>query len=419
MAKRRSGIRYNNLFAKAKRSLVGGVNSPVRSFGYVDERPLFAKRGRGSKLYDYDGKAYIDYLLSWGALILGHSHPSVVRDVKRTIVSGLSFGVTNAKEVELAELIRGAIPSIEKIRFTNSGTEAVMGAIRLTRGFTKRDKILKFENSYHGHADYLLAKTGSGLATLSLPSSAGVPKDFTKHTLIIPYGDGDALDKIFKRHGKEIAAVIVEVVGGNCGVTEPDLMFLEKLRRLTKKYQALLIADEIITGFRFSYGSAALKLGITPDLICLGKIIGGGLPVGAYGGSRAIMDKLSPLGNVYQASTFAGNPVTMQAGISTLKILKALENDYAKLHELTRYLCANLKSAAQALGIDLKVIHYGNMFSLKFEDRRRFKKFYRHLLNKGVFFVPSEFEANFLSFAHTKKDIDRTIEYARSALKKI
>jgi glutamate-1-semialdehyde 2,1-aminomutase len=415
MAKRKLNTKYNKLLARAAKVLVGGVNSPVRSFGYAGVKPLFVKSGKGSKIYDHDGNSYIDYVLSWGSLVLGHAHPAVVRDTRRVVASGLSFGVTNDREIELAELIRSAIPFIEKIRFVNSGTEAVMGAIRLARGVTKRDKILKFENSYHGHADYLLAKAGSGLATLSIPTSAGVPKDFTRHTLIAPYGDSDAVDGIFRKHGKEIAAVIVEPVGGNYGVIEPDRAFLEKLRRITKKYGALLIFDEVITGFRFSYGSAAQRFGITPDLICLGKIIGGGSPVGAYGGGANIMDKLAPSGDVYQASTFAGNPVTMQAGISTLNSLRALKYDYARLYDLTRYLCANLKSEAQKRGIGLRINYYGSMFSLKFKHRSDFRRFYGYMLENGVFFAPSEFEANFLSFAHTKKEIDRTLKHAKKA----
>jgi len=409
----------NSLFKEANRYLVGGVDSPVRSFGYVGGKPLLARSGCGAKIYDYDGKAYIDYVLSWGALILGHAHPSVMRDLKHSLSDGLSFGATNSKEVELAGLIHDAIPFVEKIRFTNSGTEAVMGALRLARGATKRDKIVKFTDSYHGHADYLLAKAGSGLATLGLPSSAGVPKDFTKHTIIAPYGDSDSLENIFEKYGSQIATVIVEPIGGNHGVVAPDPAFLEKLRRVTKNHGALLIFDEVITGFRFNYGSIAREFAIMPDIICLGKIIGGGLPIGAFGGSADVMNNLAPLGNVYQASTFAGNPVTMQAGISTLKALRAVKNDYELLDDLTRYLVANIKSEANTAGIKMEAARYESIFSFKFIKRSDFRRFYRKMFEGGVFFAPSEFEANFLSFAHTRKDIEETIVRAEEVFNKL
>lgn len=405
----------DKIFKDAGRYLVGGVDSPVRSFEYAGGRALTIKKGKGARVYDYDGNAYIDYVLSWGANILGHAHPSVIRDLKAAVSSGLSFGATSKPEAELAKIIIAAIPFIEKIRFVNSGTEAVMGAVRLARGYTKRDKILKFENSYHGHADYLLVKSGSGLATLGIPSSSGVPKDFVKHTLIAPMGNARRLDEIFNKYGDEIAAVIVEPVGGNYGVIPPDIDFLKRLRYLTKQSGSILIFDEVITGFRFGFGSEARRLGITPDLICLGKIIGGGLPIGAYGGSEKIMDRLAPKGDVYQASTFSGNPIVMRSGIATLEILKKNKNHYERLKELTGYLASGLEAAARRKGTYLKVSHYGNMFSLRFRDRKRFAKFYKGALEKGIFFAPSEFEANFVSFAHTKKDIDKTIEGAGHA----
>jgi len=418
MAKRR--IRENKiLFEEARQRLVGGVDSPVRSFSYAGADPILIKRGRGPKVYDYDGNAYIDYVLSWGSLILGHANPVVLRDLKRALNSGLSFGTTNDSEIKLARMIQEAIPFIDRIRFVNSGTEAVMGAIRLARGYTGRDKIVKFEGAYHGHADYLLTRGGSGLATLQIPSSAGVPKDFVKHTLVIPFGDIEATKYMFRRYSGQIAAVIVEPVGANYGVVLPDVNYLKKLREITKTHGALLIFDEIITAFRFNFGAIAQEFGIAPDLICLGKIIGGGLPIGAYGGKWDIMEHLAPLGKVYQASTFSGNPIVMQAGISTLKLLKALGKDHARIKDLTRYLSANLKNEARERNIDMDVTYYGSIFSIKFKNKKKFRSFYRHMLESGVYFAPSEFEVNFLSLAHTKRDIDKTIACARSALAKI
>ncbi len=406
------------LFNLARRYLVGGVDSPVRSFKYAGGRPLLLKSGRGAKVFDYNNKEYLDYVLSWGAAILGHAHPAVLKTIKQKLGLGLGFGTTNQAEIELAQEIARAIPLIEKIRFVNSGTEAVMGAIRLARAYTGRDKIIKFADSYHGHADYLLVKAGSGLATLGIPASAGVPKDFIKHTLVVPFGDEEALEKVFKKYKNEIAALLLEPVGANYGVLPADTGFLKRVRSLTRKYNSLLICDEIITGFRFRFGAASHDFGIIPDLICLGKIIGGGLPIGAYGGSAKIMNNLAPLGKVYQASTFAGNPVVMQAGLAALKILKNLSNGYLRIKELTEYLCANLKEAALACGVDLEINYYESMFSLKFKSRFEFSKFYRPMLDKGVFFAPSEFEANFLSFAHTKSDVDKTLYAAKEIFKK-
>jgi len=406
----------SELFAEAQKYLVGGVNSPVRAFNYVGVKPLIIKHGCGSKVYDYDGRAYIDYVLSWGSLILGHAHPGVISDIKKAIENGLSFGATNEREIRLAEIISNAITLIEKIRFVNSGTEAIMGALRLARGYTKRDKILKFKHSYHGHADYLLVKAGSGLATLGLPASAGVPRDFIKDTLISGYGDKKAVENIFKKHGKKIAAVIFEPCGGNYGVVSPDIDFLKYLRELTAKNGSLLIADEVITGFRFNFGALTQKLGIIPDIICLGKIIGGGLPIGAYGAREEIMNHLAPLGNVYQASTFAGNPVVMQSGLSTLKELEKLKDKYSSLSELAGYLSESIRELARALKIELNVENFGSMFSLRFKEKKHFQRFYRKLLESGVYFAQSEFEANFLSFSHTKTDIEKTINSVKIAL---
>nr|MBU1328682.1 glutamate-1-semialdehyde 2,1-aminomutase [Candidatus Omnitrophota bacterium] len=406
----------SELFAEAREYLVGGVNSPVRAFNYAGCDPLIIKKGRDSKVYDYDGNKYIDYVLSWGSLILGHANPGVIKDIKKVIENGLGFGTTNEYEVGLAEIIMKAIPFIGKIRFVSSGTEAVMGAVRLARGYTKRDKILKFERSYHGHADYLLVKAGSGLATLGLPASAGVPHDFIKDTLISGYGDKKAVRNIFKKHGKKIAAVIFEPCGGNYGVMPPDIDFLKYLRAIIAKNRALLIADEVMTGFRFDFGSLSWKLGIVPDIICLGKIIGGGLPIGAYGAKEEIMNHLAPLGDVYQASTFAGNPVVMQSGLSTLRELGKLKNRYSFLSELTGYLAESIRESAKERNIELVVKNFGSMFSLKFKEKRQFQRFYRKLLGSGVYFAQSEFEANFLSFSHTRADIEKTICVAKIAL---
>lgn len=404
------------LFVRALRYLVGGVDSPVRAFNYVGGAPLLIKKGRGAKIYDYDAKEYIDYVLSWGSLILGHAHPKVIGPLRKKIASGLSFGTTSAPEIKLAGLISRAVPFAEKVRFVNSGTEAVMGAIRLARGYTHRDKVIKFRHSYHGHADYLLASSGSGLATLSIPQGAGVPRDFLRHTIVTPYGDKEYLEKVFRRQGDRVAAVIFEPAGGNHGVIPPDTVFLKYLRDVAREYGALLIADEVITGFRFCFGSLIGSLGIKPDLVCLGKIIGGGLPVGAYGGNNKIMEHLAPLGEVYQASTFSGNPVVMQAGLSTLETLAGLKEEYPYLDGLAAEVAGVIEEGAATQGLPLKVRRFGSMFSLKFEDTRIFRVFYKALLRERVYFAPSEYEANFLSFAHTQKDIAKTKEAVKSAL---
>lgn len=406
------------LFAEAQNYLVGGVDSPVRSFTSVGGTPISISRGKGALVYDYDGNTYIDYVLSWGASILGHANREVIRDTKRTIDAGFHFGTTNRTEVALARTISEAIGFIKKIRFVNSGTEAVMGAIRLARGVTGREKIVKFEHAYHGHADYLLAKGGSGLATLNIPTSTGVPKSFINETIIARFGDTRAIEKIFKKEGRSIAAVIVEPVGGNYGVTVPDKKYLQYLRNITSLYGSLLIFDEVITGFRFGYGSSAQRFGITPDLVCLGKIIGGGLPIGAYGGSAGIMDHLAPLGKVYQASTFSGNPIVMRSGLSTLGILKRNRGEYDRIANLTQELCLGLEREASVRGIGIKIDYYGSIFSIRFKNKEIFRRFYRRMLERGIYLAPSEFEANFLSFAHTKEHIEKTIECARASLGK-
>jgi glutamate-1-semialdehyde 2,1-aminomutase len=402
---------------EAKELLVGGVNSPVRSFNYVGGDPLFVKKARGSKIYDDKGRGYIDYVLSFGANILGHAHTEVVKAAQNAIRDGVSYGVTTWHEVELAGIIRKAIRGIEKIRFVNSGTEAVMSAIRLARGYTSRDKIVKFKNSYHGHADYLLVKGGSGLATQGIPFSKGVPKEFIEHTLLAEYGSKENIDRILKKHGKKVAAIIVEPAGGNYGVIPPDRDFLRHIRKLSRKYGTLIISDEIITGFRFSYGALVDMLGIKPDLYCLGKIIGGGLPIGAYGGSGKIMKELAPEGKVYQASTFGGNPVVMRSGIATLKTLPKNINNYEKLTDKVRDLTKILKDEAKNNGHNLEVAEYGSMFSIKFDKQKEFQEFYKRLLSNGVFLAPSEYEANFISFAHTQADIQKTKNAIRKAMR--
>lgn len=407
----------SKIFKRAQRYLVGGVSSPVRAFNYVGRLPVIIKKGIGSKVYDYDGNEYIDYVNSWGSLILGHAPKAVIKDLRQAIELGLSFGTTNKPEIELAQLIKETVSSIEKIRFVSSGTEAIMSAVRVARGYTGRDKIVKFNNSYHGHADYLLARAGSGLATLRIPTSKGVPKDFIKHTIVIPFGDKRLLDKIFRKHGQKIAAILFEPIGGNYGVIPPDTGYLKYLRKLTKEYGSLLISDEVITGLRFNYRIFCEEIGIRPDVVCLGKIIGGGLPIGAYGGSKRIMDELSPIGEVYQASTFSGNPIVMQAGLSTLKVLA--NKNYRALDDLTEYLIEALRTEAKINNISLKISYFGSMFSLKFKDKAEFQEFYKNMLKLGIYFAPSEFEANFLSFAHSKKDIQKTIEAAKKAFNKL
>ncbi|MDP8229717.1 MAG: aminotransferase class III-fold pyridoxal phosphate-dependent enzyme [Candidatus Gorgyraea atricola] len=376
------------ILKEAKKHLVGGVNSPIRSFKYVEREPILIKKGKAARVYDYDGNSYIDYVLSYGALILGHAHPSVVKDVKSALGNGFSFGATNLKEIELARLIKKAIPFIDKLRFVNSGSEAVLGATHLARGYTGRNRILKLKNAYHGHAEYLLDEVSK-----------------------------ESVEGIFKKHGRNIAGVIVEPVGGNHGVVLPDRDFLKRLRALTKKYGSLLIFDEVIAGFRFRFGSIASILGIKPDLICLGKIIGGGLPIGAYGGRNEIMNKLAPLGTVHQGSTFAGNPIVMSSGIAALKAL--FLKRYEFLEDLTEKLTSHIRKEAAKHRIDLQVVAYKTIFSIRFKKRKQFQTFYKRLLGKGIYFAPSENEANFLSFSHTKKDIDETIDTIREAFERL
>jgi glutamate-1-semialdehyde 2,1-aminomutase len=411
-----------NLFKEAKQYIPGGVNSPVRSFKAVGGYPVFVKRGNRSRFYGECGGSFIDYCLSWGALILGHAHPEIVRALKAAVENGTSFGAPTKLETELAKLIVDGVPSIEEVRLTSSGTEAVMGAIRLARAYTEKNKIIKFEGAYHGHADYLLAKAGSGMAASGAPASLGVPKTFTEHTVVVPYNDIGGVEDAAKAHAKDLAAIIVEPVAGNCGVILPKAGFLENLRKVADKHGALLIFDEVITGFRLAYGGAGAFFGVKPDLACFGKIIGGGLPVGAFGGRKDIMQLLAPEGGAYQAGTLSGNPVAVTAGITSLKILKK-ENPYGSLEGRTGEFCEKIKSLAIENRINLKVNYIGSMFSVFFTDKDivdfrtartqdpdLFKRFFHGLLKRGVYFSPSGFEANFLSLAHSTEDIKETLK---------
>ncbi len=419
------------LFAEAQRYIPGGVNSPVRAFRSVGGRPAFIKKAKGSRLFDVDGNTFVDYVLSWGLMILGHAHPAVMRAVKRAVEQGTSFGAPTEGETKLAQMICQAFPSIGQVRLVNSGTEAVMSAIRLARAYTKRDGILKFEGCYHGHADHLLVKAGSGVVTLGIPDSPGVPSAFARHTLTAPYNDFRAVDCLVRKHAKNLACIIVEPIAGNMGVVEPKDAFLPHLRKLTKEHGILLIFDEVITGFRVAYGGAQSQFGVIPDLTCLGKIIGGGLPVGAYGGSRRIMQNVAPVGPVYQAGTLSGNPLAVSAGLETLKHLKK-PGVYTKLEKLGAQLAEGLCDAAKKARVSYYQTRVGSMLggffserpvvdyrSAKFSDTRRYAKFFHQMLSKGSYFAPSQFEAAFVSTAHTAADIEQTIEAAYQVFKKL
>ena len=415
-------------FEESKRILVGGVNSPVRAFKAVGGAPRFMARGQGSKIYDVEGKEYIDYVLSWGPLILGHAHPAVVHAARVALENGSSFGAPTEAELKLARLVQEFYPAIEKIRFTSSGTEACMGAIRAARGFTGRDKIIKFEGCYHGHADYLLVKAGSGASTLGEPDSAGVPKNFTKDTIVVPYNDPAGVEQAFKRHGKNIAAVIIEPVAGNIGVVLPDPEFLPFLREITNQYDALLIFDEVLCGFRIPDGGAQARFQVQPDLTCLGKVIGGGFPVGAYAGRKDVMACVSPEGPVYQAGTLSGNPVAMAAGIATLEELKS-PSIQQTLHDRTLQLVQGMDANLKEAGVTGQVISIGSMFSLFFtrkaprnyadvktQNAERFKKYFHAMLERGIYLAPSGYEAGFVSAAHTPEDIEKTLAGQEEAL---
>lgn len=423
--------RSRELFAEAQRYMPGGVNSPVRAFRAVGGEPLSIARGRGAKVYDVDGNGYIDYVCSWGPLILGHAHPRVVEAVKTAAERGTSYGAPTELETELARLIVEAMDSIELVRFVNSGTEAVMSALRLARAYTGRDKIIKFAGCYHGHADMLLVQAGSGVATLGLPDSPGVPRAATQDTLLAPYNDPVAVEVLFEKYPEGIAALIVEPVAGNMGVVPPEPGFLERLRAVTEEHGALLIFDEVITGFRAAYGGAQELYNIKPDLTCLGKVIGGGLPVGAYGGRRELMELVAPLGPVYQAGTLSGNPLAMAAGVATLKEL-ARPGVYAQLDERAEHLAQGLEEAAQQASVPLRVNRLGSMLTPFFADRpikdytsakgadqERYARFFWGLIERGVYPPPSPFESWFVSLAHTTEEVDQTVEAAQQALRGI
>ncbi|MBW5447845.1 glutamate-1-semialdehyde 2,1-aminomutase [Cohnella sp. CFH 77786] len=425
----RSDAKSKEAFERAKRVIPGGVNSPVRAFKSVGLTPVVIERGQGSRITDIDGQTYIDYVLSWGPLIAGHAHPEVVEAIKRTAEKGTSFGAPTELETLMAELVCERVPSVEVVRMVNSGTEATMSALRLARGYTDRSKILKFEGSYHGHADSLLIKAGSGVATLGLPDSPGVPEGIAAHTIAVPYNDLESVKLAFERFGEEIAAVIVEPVAGNMGVVPPLPGFLQGLREITSRYGSLLIFDEVMTGFRVHFNCAQGLYGITPDLTCLAKVIGGGLPVGAYGGRRDIMERMAPAGPIYQAGTLSGNPLAMAAGYTTLKLMT--EDRYELLERLSKRLHEGLEANARELGIPMTINRVGSMVCPFFTDKRvvnyedarssdteRFKNVFRHLLDLGVNIAPSAFEGWFVSTAHTERDIDTTIEAHREALRR-
>jgi len=425
--------RSKALFEEAKKYIPGGVNSPVRAFKSVGDIPRFIERAKGSHIWDVDGNEYIDYVCSWGPMILGHAHPKVVEAIREQAEKGTSYGAPTALEVELAKMIVELVPSVEKVRMVNSGTEATMSAIRLARGYTGRNKVIKFEGGYHGHVDALLVKAGSGLTTFGVPTSPGIPEDFAKHTITVPFNDIDALKRVIDEVGDDVAAVIMEPVMANAGLIIPEPGFLEAVRELTAEKGIVLIFDEVITGFRLSLGGAQEYFGIAPDLSCFGKIIGGGLPVGAFGGKREIMDYLAPEGPVYQAGTLSGNPLAMAAGIATLKELQK-PGVYEELREKTNKLTEGLKEAARAAGIENKVsfksiesisiIYFTPVNVKNYQDAltantEAYAAFFRKMLQEGIYLAPSQFEVAFMSTAHTDGDIEKTVRAAEVAFKEV
>lgn len=419
------------LFATAQKVIPGGVNSPVRAFRAVGGQPLFIERAEGAFVWDADGNRYIDYVLSWGPLVLGHANPDVVEALQRAAKRGTSYGAPTALETELAELVCEMVPSAEQVRFVNSGTEATMSVLRLTRAYTGRDKIIKLQGNYHGHADFLLVQAGSGVATLGLPDSPGVPKGMTQDTLTAPFNDLEAIETLFKEQGDEIAGLILEPVGGNMGVVPPVAGYLSGLRDLCTNYGALLIFDEVMTGFRVALGGAQEYYGVTPDLTALGKVIGGGLPVGAYAGKREIMQTVAPAGPMYQAGTLSGNPLAMTAGIETLKALRE-PGVFDKLMAGTTQLCEGIGAAAEAAGVPVYQTQVGTMFATFFTDQavtnwdtaaksntETYARFFQAMLNRGVYFAPSQFEAGFFSTAHTEETTVATIQAAQTAFQEI
>ena len=426
-------VQSEKLFAEALKYIPGGVNSPVRAFRAVGGNPFFVNRASGSKIWDVDGNELIDYVCTWGPAILGHAHPKIISAVKAAAEHGTSFGIPNPFEVTMAKLICELVPSVKKVRMTSSGTEACMSAIRLARGFTRRDKIIKFDGCYHGHVDSLLVRAGSGALTFGQPDSAGVPAAFTQHTIVAPYNDVDAVKAIFAANKNEIAGIIVEPVPGNAGLYLPQPGYLEFLSEITKANGALLIFDEVMTGFRLARGGAQERFKITPDLSTFGKVIGGGLPVGAFGGHAEIMDYLAPLGPVYQAGTLSGNPIAMAAGLANLEELNEKaenKNAYVLLEQLGEQLAAGMKDAAKSAGVPVTFNRCGSMFCGYFtsgpvhnvadalkSDREKFKRFFHGMLDAGVYFAPSQFEAGFISTAHTSADIEKTVRAAAQVLR--
>jgi glutamate-1-semialdehyde 2,1-aminomutase len=419
-------------FSQALQVISGGVNSPVRAWKAVGREPIFISKARGSKIYDASGKEYIDYVLSWGPMILGHAHPEITAAICAAAQKGTSFGAPTEAETQMAQLICSAIPSIELVRMTSSGTEATMTAIRLARGFTGRNMIAKFDGCYHGHADSLLIKSGSGVATLGIPGSPGIPDEIARLTLSLPYNNIETLQTAVERFGSQLAAIIVEPVAGNMGVIEPNESFLKKLRELTAKNGIVLIFDEVITGFRFTFGGYQNLIGIKPDLTCLGKIIGGGMPVGAIGGKREIMEKLAPIGDIYQAGTLSGNPLAMSAGVATLNILKTKAGSFPELDDKTNHLCREMENLFKAKGIAVCINRVYSMFTIFFQegpvydlvtaqksDMALFARFFHGMLKNGVWLAPSQLESAFLSFAHSDNDIDFTLNACSKTLKNI
>lgn len=421
----------DGLFAEALQYIPGGVNSPVRAFRAVGGQPFFVQRAKGARVWDVDGRDYIDYVCTWGPAILGHAYEKIIHAVQQAAEQGTSFGIPNPYEVKMARLICGTVPSVEKVRMCNSGTEATMSAIRLARGFTKRDKIIKFEGCYHGHVDSLLVKAGSGALTFGHPDSAGVPASFTQHTVVMPFNDEGAVKSAFAANANQIAAIILEPVPANAGLYLPKPGYLEFLRNITQANGALLIFDEVLTGFRLGIDGAQGRFGIKPDLSCFGKIIGGGLPVGAFGGRAEIMDCLAPLGPVYQAGTLSGNPLAMTAGITALEELQ-VGGHYARLEELGKQLEDGMRRAAKDAGVAVRFARIGSLFCGYFtdsdvhnlqdamrSDRERFAKYFHGMLAEGIYLAPSQFEAGFISTAHTQEDIERTISAAARVLKQL
>lgn len=422
----------HEVFERAKKVMPGGVNSPVRAFKAVGTDPLFIKKANGSKIYDIDNNEYIDYVCSWGPIILGHNHPKIVEGITDIIHNGLSFGAATENEVLMAELITSIVPNVDMVRMVNSGTEAVMSAIRLARGYTKKDKIIKFEGCYHGHSDSMLVKAGSGALTLSSPDSLGVTEGTAKDTLVAVYNDIESVEKLFHQNEGQIAAVIIEPVAANMGVVPPQNEFLSKLRELCDKNKSLLIFDEVITGFRLCIGGAQQFYNVKADLVTFGKIIGGGMPVGAYGGRREIMEYVSPEGGVYQAGTLSGNPIAMAAGLAQLRILNENREIYEKIDTLSKRLEEGYKSIAEELELPVWVNRVGSLISVffakekvdnfkkaKLSDTKLYAKYFNSMLKESIYLAPSQFEAMFVSYAHTEEDIDRTLSSAKKVLSKL